>query len=181
MHGICKTAWAEIDKSGALRALAITAEKRWFDLPDMPTAEEQGIPGLVPETFQGLYAPFGTPAAIVGRVARDTLDVLNDPATIDKLRGIGFDVAGKRAGRPRRPRRQGSADVARHHRPVAHRIAVDLLLPSVFAGEENELARCSPVEFRRAFRLTVSLPFPKLATDPEDETCRRANRPTTSS
>lgn len=79
-------------KSGALRALAITADKRWFDLPDVPTMEEQDYPGFVSETFQGMYAPVGTPEAIVQRVARDTLDVLADAATLEKLRGVGFDV-----------------------------------------------------------------------------------------
>ena len=79
-------------KSGALRALAITADKRWFDLPDVPTMEEQGFPSFVSETFQGMYAPVGTPDAIVQRVARDTLEVLADPATLEKLRGVGFDV-----------------------------------------------------------------------------------------
>jgi tripartite-type tricarboxylate transporter receptor subunit TctC len=79
-------------KSGALRALAITADKRWFDLPDVPTMEEQGYPGFVSETFQGMYAPAGTPDAIVQRVARETLEVLADAATLEKLRGVGFDV-----------------------------------------------------------------------------------------
>jgi tripartite-type tricarboxylate transporter receptor subunit TctC len=79
-------------KSGALRALAITAEKRWFDLPDVPTMAESGYPGFVSETFQGMYAPAGTPAPIVQRVARDTLDVLSDTTTLEKLRGVGFDV-----------------------------------------------------------------------------------------
>jgi tripartite-type tricarboxylate transporter receptor subunit TctC len=79
-------------KSGALRALAITGEKRWFDLPDVPTMQEAGYPDLVSETFQGMYAPAGTPADIVQRVARDTLDVLKDPPVVEKLRGIGFDV-----------------------------------------------------------------------------------------
>jgi len=41
-------------KSGTLRAIAITADKRWFDLPDVPTMEEQGFPGFVSETFQGM-------------------------------------------------------------------------------------------------------------------------------
>ena len=54
--------------------------------------EEQGYPGFVSETFQGMYAPVGTPDAIVQRVARDTLDVLADAATLEKLRGVGFDV-----------------------------------------------------------------------------------------
>ena len=56
-------------KSGALRALAITGEKRWFDLPDVPTTEEAGYKGLVSETFQGMFAPAGTPAPIIQRVA----------------------------------------------------------------------------------------------------------------
>ena len=79
-------------KSGALRALAITAEQRWFDLPDIPTMQDAGYAGFVSETFQGMYAPAGTPAAIVERVVRDTLEVLRDPAVIEKLRGVGFEV-----------------------------------------------------------------------------------------
>jgi len=84
-------------KSGALRALAITGATRWFDLPDVPTMIECGYPDIVSETFQGMYAPAGTPDAIVQRVARETLDVLKDPLVLEKLRGIGFDV---RAGGP---------------------------------------------------------------------------------
>jgi tripartite-type tricarboxylate transporter receptor subunit TctC len=79
-------------RSGALRALAVTGEKRWFDLPDVPTMQEAGYPGLVSETFQGMYAPAGTPEPIIRLVARDTLDVLADPATLEKLRSVGFDV-----------------------------------------------------------------------------------------
>ena len=79
-------------KSGALRALAVTGETRWFDLPNVPTMQEAGYPGVVSETFQGMYAPAGTPAPIVQRVARDTLEVLGDPATLEKLRDVGFDV-----------------------------------------------------------------------------------------
>jgi tripartite-type tricarboxylate transporter receptor subunit TctC len=79
-------------KSGALRALATTGEKRWFDLPDVPTTQEAGYPGLVSETFQGMFAPAGTPAPIVQRVAHDALQALADPATVEKLRGVGFDV-----------------------------------------------------------------------------------------
>jgi tripartite-type tricarboxylate transporter receptor subunit TctC len=79
-------------KSGALRALAITGATRWFDLPDVPTMIECGYADMVSETFQGMYAPGGTPSGIVQRIARDTLDVLKDPQVQEKLRGIGFDV-----------------------------------------------------------------------------------------
>jgi len=79
-------------KSGALRALAITGERRWPDLPDIPTMQESGYPDLVSETFQGMYAPSGTPSAIVERVARETLEVLKDAEVLAKLRAAGFDV-----------------------------------------------------------------------------------------
>ena len=75
-----------------MRALAITADKRWFDLPDVPTMQEAGYAGFVSETFQGMYAPAGTPVEIVQRVARDTLEVLKDPSVAVKLRDVGFDV-----------------------------------------------------------------------------------------
>jgi tripartite-type tricarboxylate transporter receptor subunit TctC len=79
-------------KSGALRALAVTGEKRWPDLPDVPTMQESGFPDLVSETFQGMYVPTGTPKEIVDRIARETLTVLKDPDVAAKLLGVGFDV-----------------------------------------------------------------------------------------
>lgn len=77
---------------GALRTLAITAEKRWFDRPDILTMQDAGYPLFIAETFQGMYAPAGTPEAIVQRVARDTLHVPADRAVAEKRRGVGFDV-----------------------------------------------------------------------------------------
>jgi tripartite-type tricarboxylate transporter receptor subunit TctC len=79
-------------KSGALRALAVTGATRWFDMPDVPTMVEAGFPDIVSETFQGMYAPAGTPDDIVQRVARETLAVLKEPDVAEKLRGVGFDV-----------------------------------------------------------------------------------------
>jgi tripartite-type tricarboxylate transporter receptor subunit TctC len=53
---------------------------------------ESGFPDIVSETFQGMYAPAGTPDEIVQRVADDTLAVLKEPEVTGKLRAIGFDV-----------------------------------------------------------------------------------------
>ncbi|HZY55364.1 MAG TPA: tripartite tricarboxylate transporter substrate-binding protein, partial [Reyranella sp.] len=59
---------------------------------DVPTMVESGFPDIVSETFQGMYAPAGTPDAIVQRVSAETLAVLKEPEVTAKLRDVGFDV-----------------------------------------------------------------------------------------
>jgi hypothetical protein len=92
-----------------LRALAVTGEKRWSDLPDVPTMQESGFPDLVSETFQGMYAPGrhaeGDRRARGARHARGA----EGPGGREKLRGVGFDVrasgpAGLAARSPRKCR-----------------------------------------------------------------------------
>jgi tripartite-type tricarboxylate transporter receptor subunit TctC len=53
---------------GRLRALAVTSERRFPLVPDLPTMIESGINGFVVTSFQGVLAPAGTPAAIVARL-----------------------------------------------------------------------------------------------------------------
>ena len=60
-------------KEGKLKALAVTAEKRWPELPGTPTMREVGIAGFPTEVSFGLLAPVGTPARIV--------DILNQAVT----------------------------------------------------------------------------------------------------
>ena len=52
-------------KSGRLRALAVTSSKRLTSLPDVPTATEAGLKGYDLDSWFALYAPVGTPAAVV--------------------------------------------------------------------------------------------------------------------
>src|SRR5690606_189305 len=54
-------------RSGALRALAATTAKRVEALPDVPTLAESGLPGYDIASWYGIFAPAGTPAAIVNR------------------------------------------------------------------------------------------------------------------
>jgi tripartite-type tricarboxylate transporter receptor subunit TctC len=81
-------------KSGALRALAITGERRWFDMPEVPTMLELGYKGFVSDTFHCMLAPAGTPADVVDRLAAASLAALKEPAFHDKLRTLGFEVIG---------------------------------------------------------------------------------------
>ena len=79
-------------RAGTLRALAVTGETRWYDLPDVPTMRESGYPEIVSDTFQGMFVPAGTPLAIVQRIVRETLEAMKDPLVLEKLQSAGFEV-----------------------------------------------------------------------------------------
>jgi len=57
-------------KGGKLRALAVTDDKRTAVLPDVPTTTEQGFPSIQMQHWGGLFAPRGTPPAVLDRVAQ---------------------------------------------------------------------------------------------------------------
>src|SRR6202051_3289027 len=64
-------------KSGEVRALAVTRPARLQEIPDVPTMDELGYPGMPPDSWQAIVAPAGTPPDIVARinkVANEGLD-----------------------------------------------------------------------------------------------------------
>lgn len=67
-------------RAGTLRLLAQTTAKRSESLPDVPTFEESGIAGLVLDQWLGVFAPGGTPPAIVARYNTELNNALVDPA-----------------------------------------------------------------------------------------------------
>jgi tripartite-type tricarboxylate transporter receptor subunit TctC len=78
-------------RSGKLRALAVSSATRVPGLPEVPTAEEAGLAGYVVSTWYGVFAPAGTPAAIVRRLNADTVKAMQTPDTKSKLEGICAD------------------------------------------------------------------------------------------
>ena len=66
-------------KSGKIKALAMTSEKRVPQLPDVPTVAELGFPGFEGSGWGGLIAPAGTPPAIVAKISADVRKLVNDP------------------------------------------------------------------------------------------------------
>ncbi|MBP7566611.1 MAG: tripartite tricarboxylate transporter substrate binding protein [Burkholderiaceae bacterium] len=78
-------------KDGKLRPLAQPAERRSSLLPDVPTFTEAGMPAFNFSTWLGLYAPKGTPRAIVDRLNAEVARALADPAVRDRLLGLGLD------------------------------------------------------------------------------------------
>jgi tripartite-type tricarboxylate transporter receptor subunit TctC len=79
-------------KGGQLRALAVTGAKRWFSLPDVPTMIESGYPGFVSDTFNALFAPAGTPPAVVALLVKESQASLRTPEALDAAHKAGFEV-----------------------------------------------------------------------------------------
>jgi tripartite-type tricarboxylate transporter receptor subunit TctC len=82
-------------KAGTIKGLAVTGEKRWHDLPDIPTMAEAGYPDFVFETYTALMAPAKTPPDVVAWLEKAALDQLNKPDLRKKLTEAGFDVTAK--------------------------------------------------------------------------------------
>ena len=78
-------------KSGKVRALAVTSAKRSAALPDVPTMQEAGVPGFDVASWQALYAPAGTPAAIVTRLNTEVEKVIATPEVKARMEGLGLE------------------------------------------------------------------------------------------
>jgi len=75
-------------KEGRLRALAVTSDVRWPELPDVPTMGESGFGGFPPYLWLGLLAPVRTPAAVIDKLNSALNEGLKSPelqASIAKL------------------------------------------------------------------------------------------------
>lgn len=81
--------------TGTVIALAVTSGQRWPDLPEVPTFVEAGFPDFVTDTIHILLAPAGTPPAIINRLARETVAILQQPEMKERLQQSGYlTVAG---------------------------------------------------------------------------------------
>jgi len=87
------TAWP-LAKAGKLRALAVTTARRSPIAPDVPTLAEAGLAGYEIGSWQGVFAPAGTPADIVKRLNVEIVKILRSPETVAKLAGLGLDPVG---------------------------------------------------------------------------------------
>jgi tripartite-type tricarboxylate transporter receptor subunit TctC len=79
-------------KSGKLRAIAVGGAKRSPAAAEIPTVAENGLPGFEVTDWQGLLAPAKTPAAVIERLNRETIRILNERDVKDRLAAAGLQV-----------------------------------------------------------------------------------------
>ncbi|MEJ8858804.1 tripartite tricarboxylate transporter substrate binding protein [Variovorax robiniae] len=91
---ISAAAAAQHARTGRIRPLAVMGSTRSPLLTDMPTFGEAGFAGLERDGWFGLFAPAGTPAAIVEQISRDANGIVADPALRRRMAEIGIVFKG---------------------------------------------------------------------------------------
>jgi tripartite-type tricarboxylate transporter receptor subunit TctC len=103
-------------RSGKLRALAVSTPARLASFPDIPTAEEAGVPGYVVTTWYGVFAPAGTSSVIVSRLHAHLVKAMQTADVRTRLEGLGADGTVSRS--PEEFAALVRADTARYARIV---------------------------------------------------------------
>src|SRR5882757_5588001 len=81
----------ELHRTGKIRILAVTSPERLKGVPDIPTAVEEGMPGMVAQLFTGLFLPARTPKQIIDQVYEASQKVMEDPAMQKALVDQGLE------------------------------------------------------------------------------------------
>jgi tripartite-type tricarboxylate transporter receptor subunit TctC len=81
----------ELHRTGKLRILAVTSPQRLIAAPDIPTAVEAGLPGMVSQQLIGLFAPAGTPKPIIEQIAAASRAALAEKAYQQAMIDAGFE------------------------------------------------------------------------------------------
>ncbi len=101
----------ELHKSGRLRMIVVTSRERLVADPEIPTAVESGLPGMVSVNFTGLFAPAGTSKPIIEHIAAVTRTVMADEEFRKNL--VAQGVEPYRDSTPEKTRRFVEEDIAR--------------------------------------------------------------------
>jgi tripartite-type tricarboxylate transporter receptor subunit TctC len=79
-------------RAGRTKGYAVLSSRRWAALPDLPTADEAGVPGVHISVWTGLWAPKGTPRDIVAKLNAAVAQTLADPAARQRIADVGFEI-----------------------------------------------------------------------------------------
>jgi tripartite-type tricarboxylate transporter receptor subunit TctC len=98
-------------KAGKVKVYGVTTKTRVSALPDVPTLQEGGLPGFEVSVWQGLYAPKGTPKAIIDTLVKALQTALADPALRKRFDELGTDPASKENATPEALRKHLKSEI----------------------------------------------------------------------
>ena len=78
-------------KAGKLKALAVTGNERLPELPDVPSMTEAGYPSVDVHLWSGMFAPAGTPPAIVAKLEKSLAEAIHDPGVSARLKNMAIN------------------------------------------------------------------------------------------
>jgi tripartite-type tricarboxylate transporter receptor subunit TctC len=87
-------------RAGRIKALAVMSDRRWFAAPDVPTAEETGIPGVAISLWHGMWAPRATPADVLGKLNAAVVAAVADLALQKRFTDLGQEIPGREQQTP---------------------------------------------------------------------------------
>jgi tripartite-type tricarboxylate transporter receptor subunit TctC len=79
-------------RAGTIRAYAVSGEQRAETAPDIPTADEAGLPGFHMTLWSGLWAPKGTPKEVVAKLNRAAVEAMNDSEVRKQMENLGLQM-----------------------------------------------------------------------------------------
>lgn len=98
-------------KAGKVKGFAITAKTRLTAMPDIPTVDEAGVPGLYIAIWHGLWAPKGTPKDVAAKLSAAIMEALTDAQVRQRFAALGQDIPA--------PAQQTAAALRAHHKAEA--------------------------------------------------------------
>ena len=87
-------------RGGTIKAIANLSPRRSASMPDIPTSDEGGVPGLYMSGWFGFFAPKGTPKDLIAKLNGAMVQVLADPAVRARFGELGLDVASREQQTP---------------------------------------------------------------------------------
>lgn len=87
-------------RAGTIKAIANLSPERSKAIPDIPTSDESGVPGLYMSGWFGFFAPKGTPADVIARLNAAMVESLADPAVAKRFADLGLDIASREQQTP---------------------------------------------------------------------------------
>ena len=100
-------------REGRLRPLGVSSAQRSTLLPDVPTIAESGVPGFEFTFWSGLWAPAGTPPALIERIGRDVIRAIAQPDVRERFANLGAEPVEMTPAQFARFVRSETEDVAR--------------------------------------------------------------------